>query len=222
MFLLGRTDTVHPGSVTSQAWVKAMCDASVPRAECIELLRRAISQQTQSRLESTVGRGCDRHLLALMCAARELGMDMPSIFKDKVSARPKRIALRLYMYVDFLSMAQRLLVNGTSIALQLLVDYIVICAVFSWNNRIKTHAADQSELISRDALSMQFLQPWTMPFQLSTSQAPNMFHEYGCSLDFSVCFGGFGPGSDDGYGVGYCVFGDNRSSCTTSFTYSCK
>lgn len=86
MFLLGRTDTVHPGSLTSQTWVKAMCDESVSRDRLVELLRQSVKLQTARRLQATVGQGCDRHLLALMCAARELGMDMPNIFKDKVSS----------------------------------------------------------------------------------------------------------------------------------------
>lgn len=39
-----------------------------------------------------------------------------------------------------------------------------------------------------------------------------MFSEYGCHVNFDVCHGGFGPTADDGYGVGYCVFGDNKST----------
>ena len=66
-------------------WLDAMqkgdrCSVSTRR----ELLRRAVSSQTSHRLEATIGRGCDRHLMGLMCAARELGMDLPRIFTDKV------------------------------------------------------------------------------------------------------------------------------------------
>lgn len=54
-----------------------------------------------------------------------------------------------------------------------------------------------------------------MPFVLSTSQAPNMFYEYGCHLALDKSYGGFGPTADDGYGIGYCVLGDDQSKATT-------
>ena len=50
-----------------------------------------------------------------------------------------------------------------------------------------------------------------MPFVLSTSQSPNLFYEYGCHIDLDKSYGGFGPTADDGYGVGYCVLGDEQS-----------
>ena len=84
LFYLGRTETVHPTSKASQMWVRAMCDDSVTSADRIKLLREAVSEQSKFRLEATMGRGCDRHLLALMCAAWEIDMDMPQMFKDKV------------------------------------------------------------------------------------------------------------------------------------------
>ncbi len=38
-------------------------------------------------------RGCDRHLLGLMLISKELGLDMPKIFKD--TAWKKRYALEV-------------------------------------------------------------------------------------------------------------------------------
>ena len=84
MFILGRTETVHPASADSVAWVKAMDDTSSMNQSRQEFLRRAIKYQTKYRLDATVGDGCDRHLLALFCASRELGMDIPKLFMDKV------------------------------------------------------------------------------------------------------------------------------------------
>ena len=49
-----------------------------------KLLQEAVRHQASYRLKATVGRGCDRHLLAMMCASREMGMDLPKIFTDKV------------------------------------------------------------------------------------------------------------------------------------------
>ena len=48
-----------------------------------------------------------------------------------------------------------------------------------------------------------------MPFELSTSQTPNNFAEYGCELDYTSCVGGFAPTAPDGYGIAYCILGDD-------------
>ena len=84
MFLLGRTETIHPVSEHSVAWVKAMDDPNSTAAQCQQLLRLAVKKQSLSRLEATIGMGCDRHLLALYCSSRELGMAVPKLFMDKV------------------------------------------------------------------------------------------------------------------------------------------
>ena len=52
-------------------------------------------------------------------------------------------------------------------------------------------------------------QAWTMPFTLSTSQTPNNFVEYDCDLTYTSCVGGFAPTAPDGYGIAYCVLGDD-------------
>ena len=63
-----------------------MSDDSASQSTKIELLRKAVATQSKFRLEATMGKGCDRHLLALMCAAAvDLDMDMPQMFKDKAS-----------------------------------------------------------------------------------------------------------------------------------------
>ena len=49
-----------------------------------------------------------------------------------------------------------------------------------------------------------------MPFVVSTSQSPNMFYEYGCHIALDKSYGGFGPTADDGYGIGYCILGDDQ------------
>merc|ERR1712226_12385 len=83
MYALGRTETVHPASEWSVKWVKAMEGDGTDKKTTIDYLKKAIKVQTDSRLESTIGRGCDRHLLSLLCASRELGMDLPAMFIDK-------------------------------------------------------------------------------------------------------------------------------------------
>ena len=85
MFALGRTETIHPISDDSKAWVHSMQPGStVDGATKVRLLKSAVNHQRAFRLSATMGEGCDRHLLGLYCASRELGMDIPKIFMDKV------------------------------------------------------------------------------------------------------------------------------------------
>ena len=66
-----------------------MQDPNAPAAQKIEQLHDAIAYQSRVRLEATAGYGSDRHLLGLVCAARELGMDIPPLFADKVEGALK-------------------------------------------------------------------------------------------------------------------------------------
>lgn len=61
-----------------------MDDPSVPRETKMRDMRAAVDFQTQSRLDCTTGQGCDRHMMGLLLAARELGRDIPQVFADKV------------------------------------------------------------------------------------------------------------------------------------------
>lgn len=85
LFLLGRTETVHPASKHSVSWVKVMDDDLVDVKVKKQLLHDAVKHQSKYRLTATIGDGCDRHLVALLFASRELGMDLPKIFAEKVA-----------------------------------------------------------------------------------------------------------------------------------------
>jgi len=71
-------------SAESKKWVQSMMDPNATKQSRQDLLRKAINVQTKARIRSTIGQGCDRHLIGLYCASRELGMDVPAIFYDKV------------------------------------------------------------------------------------------------------------------------------------------
>lgn len=90
---MGRTETIHPGSAWSVEWTKCMDDPLMSHEEKKTLLKKAIRHQTQFRLEATIGKGCDRHLLGLLCASRELGMDLPKIFRDDVRSFIRSLSL---------------------------------------------------------------------------------------------------------------------------------
>ena len=98
MFLLGRTETVHVASRHSKNWVKVMDDNMVESKVKTDLLRKSIKHQTQMRLDATIGNGCDRHLFALMCASREMGLDFPKIFAEKV-AQNIHVTLKVLSYI---------------------------------------------------------------------------------------------------------------------------
>lgn len=85
MFGLGRTETAHTISKSSVSFVKTMDDSDVSREEVQGHLKAAIKQQSINRLDATRGYGFDRHLLGLYCAAREMGMDVPQLYSDKVN-----------------------------------------------------------------------------------------------------------------------------------------
>ena len=75
---------MHVASQHSKSWVKVMDDKMVDNKVKEELLRKSVKHQTQTRLEATMGEGCDRHLFAMLCASREIGLDLPKVFAEKV------------------------------------------------------------------------------------------------------------------------------------------
>lgn len=92
LYALGRTENIHPMSAESKAWVQSMLDPNATKQTREELLRKAVKVQTKARINSTIGRGCDRHLIGLYCASRELGMDVPAIFYDKAWQMPFKLS----------------------------------------------------------------------------------------------------------------------------------
>ena len=71
-------------SEDSVKFVQTMDDENATDEQRISAMKSAIAYQSKIRLECTAGLGCDRHMLGLLCAARELGMDIPRVFSDKV------------------------------------------------------------------------------------------------------------------------------------------
>jgi len=85
MFADGRTETIRPVTESSVAWCKAMSlIKGTTREQKILLLKRAINAQTKLKNEAVVGMGWDRHLFGLFACCKELQMDLPNVFKNKV------------------------------------------------------------------------------------------------------------------------------------------
>jgi len=86
MFAQGRTETIRPVTEASVAWCKAMSTIKTStREQKILLLKRAINAQTLNKNEAVVGLAWDRHLFGLYACCKELGMNLPNIFTNKVS-----------------------------------------------------------------------------------------------------------------------------------------
>lgn len=85
LFAGGRTETIRPVTEASVAWCKAMSSMkTTTREQKILLLKRAINAQTKVKNEAICGQGWDRHLFGMYAVCRELGMEMPALFKNKV------------------------------------------------------------------------------------------------------------------------------------------
>ena len=88
MFAEGRTETIRPVTESSAQWVKAMTSIPTTREQQILLLKKAISAQTRIKNEAVCGLGWDRHMFGLYAATKELGMETPALFQNKVRGRP--------------------------------------------------------------------------------------------------------------------------------------
>jgi hypothetical protein len=55
------------------------------RDQKILLLKRAINAQTKVKNEAVVGLGWDRHMFGLYACCKELGMEPPALFQNKVT-----------------------------------------------------------------------------------------------------------------------------------------
>ena len=84
MFSTGRTETIRPVSDFSVQWVKSMSHERATREQRIMLLKRAVLYQTQVKVDASLGMGWDRHLFGMFVASRELNMNPPALFQDKV------------------------------------------------------------------------------------------------------------------------------------------
>ena len=85
MFAEARTETIRPVTESSVQWVKAMTCIPTTREHKILLLKKAISAQTRLKNEAVVGQGWDRHLFGLYVVSKELGIEPPALFQNKVS-----------------------------------------------------------------------------------------------------------------------------------------
>ncbi|GMR45542.1 hypothetical protein PMAYCL1PPCAC_15737, partial [Pristionchus mayeri] len=75
-----RTETLRTVTEASCAFVRAMEDESVDRAERVNLLRAACGKHANNNRECMVGKGIDRHLFVLYVMAKASGT--PSAFLD--------------------------------------------------------------------------------------------------------------------------------------------
>ncbi|KAK9888430.1 hypothetical protein WA026_000678 [Henosepilachna vigintioctopunctata] len=92
-YIHGRTETIRSCSVESVAFSKEMLDNSSSDAKKIVALRNAINAHKKYTIDAINGFGIDRHLLGLKLAAKELGKDLPEIYKDIAFAKSSQMRL---------------------------------------------------------------------------------------------------------------------------------
>lgn len=60
-----------------------------------------------------------------------------------------------------------------------------------------------------------------MPYRLSTSQTPTRLADYDMPLDAQAISGMFAPSCPDGYGICYCVMGEDQSELEHIISHVC-
>ncbi|KAI5481696.1 carnitine O-acetyltransferase [Pseudohyphozyma bogoriensis] len=85
LFLHGRTDVIRTLSEDSWRWVLAMREGSRDPKELYGLLSKATAAHTAYTKDSSVGKGCDRHLMGLRLLLQE-GENHP-VFEDPIFSR---------------------------------------------------------------------------------------------------------------------------------------
>ncbi|XP_052243807.1 carnitine O-palmitoyltransferase 1, liver isoform-like isoform X2 [Dreissena polymorpha] len=90
LFREGRTETVRPCTIESCAFVRAMEDPSVPRAEVLKHFKAATERHQQGYRDAMTGNGIDRHLFCLYVVSKYLEIEDP--FLSEVLSEPWRLS----------------------------------------------------------------------------------------------------------------------------------
>jgi len=85
LFLHGRTDAIRTLSSESRAFVRAMCDPNATPQQKYELLTKATTAHTAYTRDASLGKGCDRHLMALKLLLRP--DESHPLFEDELYAK---------------------------------------------------------------------------------------------------------------------------------------
>lgn len=86
LFLHGRTETVRPVTDESCNFVMTMLDENATSEDKLKALQRASARHVRGYQDAMAGRGIDRHLFGLFCAAVALGVDSPFLRTAILSA----------------------------------------------------------------------------------------------------------------------------------------
>ncbi|XP_063860415.1 carnitine O-palmitoyltransferase 2, mitochondrial-like isoform X5 [Scylla paramamosain] len=93
-FKHGRTETVRPATLETQAFCKAITQAQLPsHSELKKLMMECSKMHGNLTKEAAMGQGFDRHLFALRKLAEASGSPMPDIFTDPAYAKINHIII---------------------------------------------------------------------------------------------------------------------------------
>jgi carnitine O-palmitoyltransferase 1 len=86
----GRTETVRPVTDESKAFVDAMVDPAMSRADKLKALQKACDVHQDGYRNAMSGKGVDRHLFTLYCTSVGFGIESP--FLKSALGRPWRLS----------------------------------------------------------------------------------------------------------------------------------
>lgn len=95
----GRTETCRSCSTDSVNFIKAMENPQEETIVKAKLFRAAANRQTELMNEARKGKGVDRHLFGLWCAAYDQGLPVPELYDDPLYS--KRFVVGSFFF-DFL------------------------------------------------------------------------------------------------------------------------
>lgn len=80
----GRTETLRSCSLDAIDWVKAYVNPKETDANKVQLLRKAVASHNGLMEAARNGRGVDRHLFGMWCAAYEADLPIPELYDDEL------------------------------------------------------------------------------------------------------------------------------------------
>uniref|UniRef100_A0A3P8V2L0 Choline O-acetyltransferase n=1 Tax=Cynoglossus semilaevis TaxID=244447 RepID=A0A3P8V2L0_CYNSE len=160
-FQEGRVDNIRSATPEALAFVKAMTDGrqSTSDSEKMELLRGAITAQTEYSRRAITGLGIDNHLLGLREVARELKVETPEIFKDEAYLISNQFILstsQVPTTVEMFCCYGPVVPNGYGACYNPQSDHIIFC-VSSFRESTQSCSADLVKCLEQGLVDMRDL-----------------------------------------------------------------
>jgi hypothetical protein len=91
----------------SVAFTQAMGDSTKTKEECLVLLKKAMAYHNQYKLDAMNGRGADRPLFGLFCAAKMTGVQ-PKLFQTPIITQYDQLSTSQSPFVFDMNMSKKM------------------------------------------------------------------------------------------------------------------